>query len=755
MKVASILKNIIKKNSTLSPAILIDVEGVFEDYVKDIEEVSFISNPSNITLTKQLADKNVQCIYLRKDFELSGLVASGKAKKLNITSEMLFNEVDEIKGKIRGEILLSADQKIVLLKNFDSVCSTLSLKDAIDDEDVKKEILLNLEGKRVSSKGLLVQILNGAITREKLVFLELYSLTVELLKKELLISITPYHSFDGLLAKVIITYSKNEYDEYGGASYSNYLLDAMESDIAIMARFIMDNADELVNPIEELNEIYKNSEPGKLTYAIPRFFIKYIGNHLECYIDEDKLWTQEMKDIGAYVFEVKRLEESLTKNINHQYAQNNLEFMFHEYKNTFANMDSLYRRVEAYYEKLALVPDFYLNEGLHDMMQLTKQKYHNVISKINGRLCDYYNQYMEDRKSVLKQSEFIESRKFNKRTLFVLADGFRYEMAKELVQRFSGFEIEDVNVIGELPSETEIGMNSYFIIDEKVELSDKNSFVLKKDGKIEFYIYEWRRENLEKKLGCKVISFDDFKKKKDYEESVIFFFDEADINMHHFDSPSKMADAIDNLEKVIRYALGREYDVVLLSDHGFVDIEKKIDVQDKSITSEKKKSRYLILDKAENAKDMFYIDSIEGAKYLQMGNKKLCFINSSNALKETSKYNHGGISFQENVITCFIIHGAKEDIAKEQNIIFEMIKAYNEITGKIRGARGYICNIMSGADLVFNVMIDVEEYQLHVPIRQYENGTDFLLMVSNGDNTEKTIVKKEGGRVIDKDLDIF
>lgn len=755
MKVASILKKIIKKNSTLSPAILIDVEGVFEDYVKDMEEVSFISNPSNIILTKQLADKNVQCIYLRKDFELSGLVASGKAKILDITSEMLFNEVDEIKGKIRGEILLSADQKIVLLKNFDSVCSTLSLKDTIDDECVKKELLLNLEGKRVSSKGLLVQILNGIITREKLVSLELYSLTVELLKKELLISITPYHSFDGLLAKVIITYSKNEYDEYGGASYSNYLLDAMESDISIMARFIMDNADELINPIEELNEIYKNSEPSKLTYAIPRFFIKYIGNHLDCYIDEDKLWTQEMKDIGAYVFEVKRLEESLTKNINHQYAQNNLEFMFHEYKDTFANMDSLYRRVEAYYEKLALVPDFYLNEGLHDAMQLTKQKYHNVISKINGRLCDYYNQYMEDKKSVLKQSEFIDSRKFNRRTLFILADGFRYEMAKELIQRFNGYEIEDINVIGELPSETEIGMNSYFIIDEKVELSDKNTFVLKKDGKIEFYIYEWRRENLEKKLGCKVITFDKFKLQKDYCQSVIYFFDEADINMHHFDSASKMSEAINNLEKIIRYTLGREYDVVLLSDHGFVNIQKKIDVQDKSITSEKKKSRYLILDKNENANDMFYIDSINGANYLEMGNKKLCFINSSNALKETGKYNHGGISFQENVITSFIIHGAKEEVEKEQNIIFEMIKAYNEITGKIKGARGYICNIMSGTDLVFNVLIEVEEYQLHVPVRQYENGTDFLVMVTNGNNTEKTVVKKEGGRVIDKDLDIF
>ena len=328
-------------------------------------------------------------------------------------------------------------------------------------------------------------------------------------------------------------------------------------------------------------------------------------------------------------------------------------------------------------------------------------------------------------------------------------------MAKELIQRFNGYEIEDVNVIGELPSETEIGMNSYFIIDEKVELSDKNTFVLKKDGKIEFYIYEWRRENLEKKLGCKVITFDKFKLQKDYCQSVIYFFDEADINMHHFDSASKMSEAINNLEKIIRYTLGREYDVVLLSDHGFVNIQKKIDVQDKSITSEKKKSRYLILDKNENANDMFYIDSINGANYLEMGNKKLCFINSSNTLKETGKYNHGGISFQENVITSFIIHGAKEEVEKEQNIIFETIKAYNEITGKIRGARGYVCNVMSGTDLVFNVMIEVDEYLLHVPVRQYEQGTEFLVMVSNGENTQKTIVKKEGGRVVDKDLDIF
>ena len=200
MDIASILKKIIKKNSTLSPAILIDVEGVFEDYIRDFEEVRIIDNPSNITLTRQLADKNVQCIYLKKEIDLSGLIASGKAKKLDISSEMLFNEVDEIKGKLRGEILLSEDQKIVLLKNFTNICNSLAYKDSIDDECVKKEVLLNVAGRRVSSRGLLVQILNGEIKREQLVLLDLYSFAVELLKKELMISITPYNSFEKLLS---------------------------------------------------------------------------------------------------------------------------------------------------------------------------------------------------------------------------------------------------------------------------------------------------------------------------------------------------------------------------------------------------------------------------------------------------------------------------------------------------------------------------------------------------------------------------
>lgn len=757
MNIASILNSIIKKSSTLSPTILIDEQGVFEDYLRDTETVKRINSPSNILLTKTLADKNVRCVYLKTPFELSGLIASGKAKKLDITPEMILNEIDGVKGKVRGEIHLSTAQIIVFLRNLGSITKDLLFLDDIDDEMIKREVLFHITGKKLSSRTLLISILNGRITRENLISLDLLSLASDIIKNELGVAITPYVSYERLLPKVMITYSKNVYEEYGGASMSDFLIDVLDVDISMMARFIMDNARELNNPIEELNNLYKDIEPEALTYAIPRLFVKYIGKHMEeiVQIDEEKLWTEGMKNVGAFFSEFRLLEGLLAKNINYQCVQNNIDYLFKEYKQNFAIMDSIYRRVEAYYEKLAFLPDFYMNDALHTTVESVKQKYHNVISRINGRLFKYYNRYMEDRKDVLKQSEFIQSRQFKKRTLFIFADGFRYEMAKELILRFNGYDIEDVDVIGELPSETEIGMNSYFILGEKVELSDKNTFVLKKDNKMEYHIYDWRRENLKKKLGCDVVSIDEFKKDKHCKASVIYFFDEADINMHHYDSASKMSEAIDNLEMTIRYALGREYDIVLLSDHGFVDIEKKIEVQDKTIASEKKKSRYLILNKNEDAKDMFYDDSIVGAEYLEMGNKKLCFINSTNSLRETGKYNHGGVSFQENVITCFIIHGAKEEIAEEQKISFEAIKACNEITGKIRGAKGYVCSIMSGTDLVFNVMIDAEEYQLHIPVRQYENGTDFLVMVSNGENTEKVVVKKEGGRIVDKDLDIF
>ena len=49
-------------------------------------------------------------------------------------------------------------------------------------------------------------------------------------------------------------------------------------------------------------------------------------------------------------------------------------------------MDSAYRRVEAYYEKLAFLPDFYMNDSLHSTMNNVTTVFIPIISHFSSRL---------------------------------------------------------------------------------------------------------------------------------------------------------------------------------------------------------------------------------------------------------------------------------------------------------------------------------------------------------------------------------
>ena len=78
----------------------------------------------------------------------------------------------------------------------------------------------------------------------------------------------------------------------------------------------------------------------------------------------------------------------------------------------------------------------------------------------------------------IRQDEVIKSIKFRKNTVFIFADGLRYEMAKPLKNDIVCEAVVDYNVYSALPTETEIGMNGYFITDEKLRLNSKNVFEL-------------------------------------------------------------------------------------------------------------------------------------------------------------------------------------------------------------------------------------------------------------------------------------
>ncbi len=754
-----LLENIIKKSSTLSPVVIIDESGIFEDFFVNMECVKYIENPSQIAMTMAVNERSVDCLFLRHSIDVSGFVASGKLKLLQITPEMLLNEIDAIRGKISGTIILHTEQYRIFVRSFDFIQKSLLSSDVINTKEVQNTILKYITGKRLTTKQLLLSVLSQKLTQKRLIEAELLQNFVSLVQDELDIPMHQFADYKDLLISAMITYSKIQYKEHGGAILTNWLINVDDGAIRRLAHFIMDNAEELTNELNNLEEVCKATEPQNITYALPELYVKYIGKYIEAFenieVSLDELWNSDMKLVGHFVVDCQRLKQLLNNHVNYVSSMNTMDQLWSDYKNTLADIDFSFRMVESGYEQLAYLPDFYLYEGVHKVVNDLKNRYHNVIGNTNGRLLSYYDFFMTGRDKVKKQSEFFEKVDFLNRTVFIFADGFRYEMAKELKERFHGYEINDYDVIGELPSETEVGMNSYFIQDEKVRINDKNVFELVKDGKVVFKIYDWRLQNLSKKLGRNIVTFNEFMCQKDCCESVICFFDEADINMHHYDSASKMSEAITNLERIIRYCLNRKYDVMLLSDHGYVDVEKKLGLQDKNISAEKKKSRFLILNKNEPVETMYYLDSISGADFLELGEKKLCFINSTNSLRETSRYNHGGISLQENVITALHFHGAPKEVGSKVQIIFEALKAYNELTGKIRGAAGYTCNVLCGTDILHTITIEVEEYNLKVPVRNYEQGTEFLIMVSKGEITEKAIVSKTGNRVVDKDLDIF
>jgi hypothetical protein len=131
---------------------------------------------------------------------------------------------------------------------------------------------------------------------------------------------------------------------------------------------------------------------------------------------------------------------------------------------------------------------------------------------------------------------------------------------------------------------------------------------------------------------------------------------------------------------------------MLLSDHGFIDIRNKIQLQDGDIDSEKKKSRYLILNSSEKADSMYYLDGIKVADFIEMANKKICFINSVNSLRQTTKYTHGGISLQETIITALLFRAKSIDQIQQAKFIVN-VEAFNELKIETLGAKdsGMFC----------------------------------------------------------------
>lgn len=772
-KFENYLNKIIRNNVSFIPAFWIDKQCIFTDVLNNINfnsdiDFIFLKAASRIQIQRKIKKAKIDkktVFYTVNDLEIDAYIAAGKASLLNIDINDFFSVSEVLYSKVKNKIYLSNEQFKLFIDRFEDIYE-LMLKEEFIDEDVIKNIILKSSiAKSDNSKDIIIKVLKNNFDIGLINDANLLDNLIMSFKNILGIDVdSDFITNDKLLLKILLTLTKNDLKEDYPSIFEDMVINVSDITLAKLFEFIKCNNENFENELENLNKYVINNidliRTEHISYIIPCIFEKTVGNrlkkNLKINIDNKKLWTKEMKIVGDYFKKYDNLEQLLNKNINYYFCDTDMNSYIEAYKKELYLIDNLYRNLSADFDVMSTCSMGLFNTICNTgMFKEISDKYYNVILNINSKYIGNYNILTSNRGKSFSQSEVFKNIKINDNTVILFADGLRYEMAKELINELNTEENIDYNVFSEIPSETELCMNSYFITDEKVRINDKCIFELIKDKKIITDLKSWRLSKAKQILNKEVIDFETFKNNLDYKGIVLCFDRTVDNYIHKFTSASKVSSAIDDIKLLIQYSINRKFDVLLLSDHGFIEAEEKIREQDKNVPLEKKKGRYLILNKKTKCDNSFYIDNYKCADFIDTNGYKICFINSMNTLKKVNRYIHGGISLQENIIPAFLI---KCKINSEKVIInpIKNLSAVNEIKADIVNVSGTTLVIYHKGKQVYKVKINSDNYNINYSIRYAACGEEFLIIILKNDTEiHREIIIKQGRTVIDKDLDIF
>ncbi|WP_089609085.1 PglZ domain-containing protein [Dehalobacterium formicoaceticum] len=761
--IVEILKDIIKSKAGIIPAYIYDEAGIFEKYLCRLDEnidITNLSSGSKLALQVSLRNKQSSryvVIYSKYNIDIGSMVATNKIQYVEINAEMIFSTFAGTKSRITGNIVLTPKQMELLVDNFESVIHDLESYEKITANILKVSLAKCVNGIYQTPKEIFVSLIKNEISMNRVRSLYLQEQINKIIEDSFGVIILDFSDNRNLFQKVLITLLIKNHKDFG-ASFNDYLLPVNEEKLIKVFDFIKANVDAFNQELFELNKFFVGKYTQTLTYYIPKLFENYIAENISDYcnlkINRELLWTNDMVILTDFVERISKMDMILNKYVSYSFSTNTISEIIKEYKESLSELDSLYRELSALYEVLSYSHDIYVKIDRANVYNKITEMYFNVLSNINSRYISGFNLIISDDDNAVRQDRILNNFEFERNTVFIFADGLRYEMAKPLKNDIICEDVVDYDVYSILPTETEIGMNGYFITDEKLRLNKKNIFELVMQAKVVVQVINWRIKKLAEILKQPVITFDEFKKMENYNGSVIYFYNDIDNALHNYNSSRKVTDSIQELKTVIQYSIDRKFDVMLLSDHGFIDIRNKIQLQDGDIDSEKKKSRYLILNSSEKADSMYYLDGIKVADFIEMANKKICFINSVNSLRQTTKYTHGGISLQETIITALLFRAKSIDQIQQAKFIVN-VEAFNELKIETCGAKDAECFVYAGENKIFMCVVEDNDSIIRFPIRNYSKGDEFLIVINKGELVEKYAIKKSGITVIDKDLDIF
>lgn len=769
----NIIERIIAEKATLRFNYFIDIEGVFKTKIANIK-VSLnlvlicIDDIANIVLKGKLAsigkDKNV-VLYSNKKQNIDSYITTGSGKEFVIEIDEVLKKIEGISQKINDSITLKTAQKMLFLEHFNDLCNILAKEEKITQETIKKAIVSYLFlNNKFSIESLLVKLLKNNLDISILTEADLLKTIIERLKMgyDLSFSDSIFHIPD-LFRKVLLTRLKNELKSDFPSIVSNEIIDINEDAVEKLFDIIQCNADAFTVEIESLNVFCEERIKEKeklLSYTIPYLFKKYIVENLDnidkIVVEEQRLWTNEMQEIFDFVSHIRKMSELCDEYIMYHFEETTMDFYIKKYKDSIWEIDNLYRRIVSQVERFSISTDNYLSKIKEKaiLVELDK-KYYNVIANINSQFITNYIDLLANKKDSIQQSQLLKNAELSSNTVIMICDGLRYEMAKELILKLNLKDIEEHSVYSELPSETEVCFNSFFIEEtDKIVLNDKNIFELISNGKREYNIHNWRLSKLIKKYGS-CISFDEFKSNTNYKGKVLYMNDFIDNAIHTYNEMYKVSDNLNEIGEIIKYINMRGFDILLLADHGFISVNK-IEDDYKGINIDKKKNRYFITDKTENIDKSFLLSGYPVAEYLDTGNKQIGFINSINSIRECGSFAHGGISLQENIIPAIVIKSSKKELTNEKEYIINL-QANNSISFELENLdesrENWIEIINNGRQILRQNVIN---QLISCPISRASIDNEYIVILFAEENEiSRKAVKRESIRKIDKDLDIF
>ena len=324
---------------------------------------------------------------------------------------------------------------------------------------------------------------------------------------------------------------------------------------------------------------------------------------------------------------------------------------------------------------------------IDDILFLVEKYYETYLEKINRAFSENLISSNSWNNNVLSQSSFwediINNLKKERKTVVIIVDALRYELAKELESKLNilNFDIQLIPMISLLPSITEVGMAA-ILPHEKIYFQDiKDQFNVKLDDLI-IRDKNDRKKIIKKHLGVDTLFLNlpevlDMHKqeieKKIRNKDIIFIFSQ-DIDLLGENvsqvSLSLFSRVLKELNStILRFQQAGVSKFIITTDHGFLFMkgckeEDKIDIQESDILL---KSRRFAIGNNFNNPSVIKIDPI---KENVISDLEMIFPSGISCFRAPGgdRFLHGGISLQEIILPCMIVESTADSRKEKINV---------------------------------------------------------------------------------------